>query len=72
MEGFSYIFTMGFNQCILPSVEQMKEHIERDGLESFVKQYTRYDSLMGESDRMRFLEEKIKEYEDKVNYTPII
>jgi hypothetical protein len=50
----------------------MKEHIERDGLESFVKQYQKYDSITGETDRYEFLEDKVKEYTDKINYTPII
>ena len=63
---------MGFDKCILPSVEDMKRQLERDGLEIFVKSYSRYDSIMGESDRMEFLEDRIKEYEDKINYTPII
>lgn len=63
---------MGFNKCILPSVETMQEEINRDGLESFVIHYGKYDSIMGESDRMRFLETKIEEYNDKINFTPII
>ncbi len=50
----------------------MQEHIQRDGLEVFVKHYKKYDSIMGETDRMRFLEEKVKEYQDKINYTPMI
>ena len=63
---------MGFNGCILPSVESMKKVIELDGLEVFVKRFSKYDSIMGEDDRMKFLEDKIKEYEDKINHTPII
>ena len=63
---------MGFNKCILPSIQCMEEEIERDGLELFVKRYCRYESIMGESDRMKFLEDKVKEYEDKINFTPII
>jgi hypothetical protein len=58
---------MGFNKCILPSIESMQFEIDRDGLELFVKRYCRYDSIMGESDRMEFLESKVKEYEDKIN-----
>ena len=50
----------------------MEEEIERDGLELFVKRYGRYDSISGDSDRMKFLEDKVKEYEDKIDYTPII
>jgi hypothetical protein len=56
---------MGFNGCILPSVKSMKEHIERDGIESFIKHYQKYDSIMGESDRVEFLEQKIKEYKER-------
>jgi len=53
---------VGFNKCILPPIEYMEEEIEKNGLESFVKRYGRYDSIMGDSDRMEFLENKIKEY----------
>jgi hypothetical protein len=63
---------MGFNGCILPSIDSMKKQIELDGLEVFVKRFSKYDSIMGEDDRIKFLEEKIKEYNDKLNYTPII
>jgi hypothetical protein len=63
---------MGFNGCILPSIKSMREHIERDGLESFVKHYIKYDSVMGETDRMVFLESKIEEYKQMINYTPVI
>lgn len=50
----------------------MEEEIERDGLEIFIQRYRKYDSITGESDRMKFLEDKLKEYLDKINYTPII
>jgi hypothetical protein len=53
---------MGFNKCILPSIETMQMEIDRDGLESFVKRYGRYDSIMGDSDRVSFLEEKVEDY----------
>ena len=54
---------MGFNKCILPSIESMKTEIAINGIEQFVKSYSKYDSIMGESDRMEFLKNKIKEYE---------
>lgn len=57
---------MGFNKCVIPSIETMQSEIDRDGLESFVKRYGRYDSIMGDSDRMEFLENKVKEYEDSI------
>ncbi len=54
---------MGFNKCILPSIETMQSEIDRSGLAEFVRIYTKYDSIMGESERMEFLENKIDEYE---------
>lgn len=56
---------MGFNKCYLPSIEVMKEQIERDGLKEFVRVYSKYDCITGESDRMEFLENKIKEYKSQ-------
>lgn len=50
----------------------MKKQIELDGLEVFVKRFSKYDSIMGEDDRIKFLEDKIKEYNEKLNYTSII
>jgi hypothetical protein len=54
---------MGFNQCYLRSVEDLKSEYESNGLELFVKRYTKYDSLTGSSESFQFLEQKIKEYE---------
>ena len=54
---------MGFNQCYLPSIEIMQTHINESGLNSFIKSYGKYDSVSGESDRVEFFENKIKEYE---------
>lgn len=56
---------MGFNKCILPSIEVMQMEIDRDGLKTFVERYGRYDSIMGDSDRMEFLETKVKEYKEQ-------
>ncbi len=56
---------MGFNSCILPSIERMEEEIDSNGLDVFVKLYSKYDSISGETDRVEFLEMKMKEYYDK-------
>ena len=53
---------MGFNQCILPSVIIMEAEINTVGLETFVKRMQRYECITGETDRMQFLESKVKEY----------
>lgn len=58
---------MGFNKCILPSIETMQSEIDNVGLEEFVKRYGRYDSIMGDSDRVEFLEKKVMEYENDIN-----
>ena len=54
---------MGFNKCILPSIEIMQKEIDDNGIETFIRRYKKYDSIMGDSDRMAFLEQKIFEYE---------
>jgi uncharacterized protein (UPF0297 family) len=56
---------MGFNSCILSSVESMKMELENNGIDVFVKRYQKYESIIGESDRMEFLEKTIKEYLEK-------
>jgi len=58
---------MGYDKCILPSIIIMQAEIDTDGLETFIKRMQKYDSLMGETDRMQFLENKIKEYEKVTN-----
>lgn len=63
---------MGFNKCILPSIEVMKFQIERDGLKEFIKAYRKYDSIMGDSDRIEFLEQKAFEYENNINGDNIV
>ena len=53
---------MGYNKCILPSIIIMEAEIKTIGLETFVKRMQKYESIMGETDRMQFLESKIKEF----------
>jgi len=60
---------MGFNQCYLRCVEDLKEEFNKSGLKSFVKRYQKYDSLTGSSESFEFLESKIKEYEEIINNT---
>jgi hypothetical protein len=60
---------MGFNQCYLRCIEDLKEEFNKSGLESFVKRYQKYDSLTGSSESFEFLESKIKQYEEIINNT---
>jgi len=58
---------MGFNQCYISSVENLQLELNNVGLETFVKRYRKYECITGPSESFRFLEEKIKEYEEVIN-----
>jgi len=58
---------MGFNQCYLPSIIIMQAEIDTVGLEVFVKRMQKFEAITGETDRIEFLESKIKEYEKVIN-----
>ena len=55
---------MGFNQCILPSVIIMEAEVKTDGLKKFIERMRKYESIMGETDRMEYLESKFEEYKN--------
>jgi hypothetical protein len=58
---------MGFNQCYLRNVENLSKEFNRNGLESFLKRYKKYDSLTGYTESFDFLESKTKQYEESIN-----
>jgi hypothetical protein len=58
---------MGFNQCYLRNVENLSKEFNRNGLESFLKRYKKYDSLTGSTQSFDFLESKIKQHEESIN-----
>lgn len=41
----------------------MQAEIDSDGLEVFIKRMKKFDTIMGDTDRMEFFHNKIKEYE---------
>jgi hypothetical protein len=51
---------MGFNKCFLPPIDSMKKDILSNGMESFIKKYQKYDAIIGETDRMTFLDNIMK------------
>jgi hypothetical protein len=53
---------MGFNQCYLRKVEDLEDELKRNGLETFVKRYEKYDSITGSAESFEFLEAKINLY----------
>ena len=58
---------MGFNQCYLKNINDLKSELDSVGLETFIKRYKKYDSLSGSSESFQFLEQKIKEYENNID-----
>ena len=46
----------------LPQVEQLINEFEKVGLETFVDRYTSYESLIGPTESMEFIEKKVNEY----------
>ena len=46
----------------LPQVEQLINEFENVGLETFVDRYTSYESLIGPTVSISFIEEKVNEY----------
>ncbi len=52
---------MGFNKKILPDLETLKEWFDRDS-ESLMRTVINTDSLMGPSESIEWIKEKIKEY----------
>lgn len=51
----------------IPQVEQLLKEFENMGIETFVKRYTSYESLIGPSESIKFIEEKVKEYKKLKN-----
>jgi len=51
---------MGFNKCFLPPIESMKKEIILNGLDKFIERYQKYDALIGETDRMVFLDDVMR------------
>jgi len=52
---------MGFNKCVVPSLEELKKLIEEKGKEFVVQSYRKCDCLIGDSDTIDLLTKIIKE-----------
>lgn len=46
----------------LPTIVELKKQFKKLGLECFIKHYSCYDFLVGETDSMKYMEEKYEEY----------
>lgn len=46
----------------LPSIEQLKEDVNKNGIEKIIKRYSCYDFLIGSNESLDFLREKYNEF----------
>lgn len=58
---------MGFNNCYIPNLNELTKYYNEFGLEKLYKRFIKYDSWSGDSDAIKFLESKIKEYEKVIS-----
>ena len=53
---------MGFNQCYVGNVLQVQKELDEYGLDEFVRRYSKYDSITGDSESIDFIEGIVKKY----------
>ena len=56
---------MGFNKLFLPPIGSLIEKYEKEGLETFVRSFERYDAIMGDSQSVTYLETLMETYRKK-------
>jgi len=53
---------MGFNQCYVGNILQIQKELDMVGLDEFVKRYTSYEAITGDSESIDFIEGIVKKY----------
>jgi hypothetical protein len=56
---------MGYHHCHVPNMKQIQRELESLGLEEFIRIYSKYECLIGDSDVIEFIEQKAIELENK-------
>lgn len=51
---------MGFNHCYVPNILYLQKELDDVGLEKFVKRYSSYEFISGDSDSIEFIENRAK------------
>ncbi len=51
---------MGFNQCYVGNILQVQKELDEYGLKEFVRRYSKYDSISGDSESIEFIEKRVK------------
>lgn len=54
---------MGFNHCYVGNILQIQKELEDVGLEKFVKRYSSYEFISGDTESIDFIEQRVKLYE---------
>ena len=57
---------MGFNHCYVGNILQIQKELDEYGLKEFVKRYSKYDAISGDSESIDFIEKRIKQW-DTIN-----
>lgn len=53
---------MGFNKCILPSIDVLRDYLYDYGLEKTAKRYLSYDAYIGDSESIDFINTILEKY----------
>jgi hypothetical protein len=51
---------MGFNHCYVGNILYLQKELENVGLEKFVKRYSSYEFISGDSESVEFIEQRAK------------
>ena len=51
---------MGFNHCYVGNVIQIQKELEEVGLDKFVKRYSSYEFISGDTESIDFIEQRVK------------
>jgi hypothetical protein len=55
---------MGFNKCIVPSIDYLHTVILQDGIDAVIKRYKKCDCYIGDSNAINLLENLIKKNQE--------
>jgi hypothetical protein len=51
---------MGFNHCYVGNILYLQKELEDVGLEKFVKRYSSYEFISGDTESVEFIEQRAK------------
>lgn len=53
---------MGFNRCYVSNILQIHKELDELGTENFVKRYNKYDSIIGDSESVNFIQTLVQKH----------